>query len=302
VYRTGQRFGAAHVIDVLRGAETQKVHQFGHEQLSTYGVGKDLDSKQWRSVVRQLVAGGWLQVDVEGHGALRLTSESAALLKGERTVTLRAEAERVPKARREARASEGMASMDEEATTRFDALRAWRSGVAREQNVPAYVIFHDATLRQIALAEPANLDALARSAASAPPSSNVTDPPSSKRCPRRPDATKPEKRALFRLRPDQGCVAWYRLAVAAVVARRRGRTGLLVLAAIVLLVLRLLGGLAGVLAWPSWRWPEPWFMFWPEPMLPRSFWLLPIVFVLLGVDDHCRCPTCVGANTLQKRT
>ncbi|BCT91613.1 ATP-dependent DNA helicase RecQ [Lysobacter helvus] len=161
VYRTGQRFGAAHVIDVLRGAETQKIQQFGHERLSTYGVGKDLDAKQWRSVMRQLVAGGWLQVDVEGHGALRLTSESAALLKGERTLTLRAEAERLPKARREARASQGTAAMDDEATVRFDALRAWRASVAREQNVPAYVIFHDATLRQIALAEPTDLDALA---------------------------------------------------------------------------------------------------------------------------------------------
>jgi ATP-dependent DNA helicase RecQ len=161
VYRTGQRFGAAHVIDVLRGADTQKVHQFGHERLSTYGVGKDLDAKQWRSVFRQLVAGGWLQVDVEGHGALRLTSDSAALLKGERTLTLRAEAERMPRARRESRAPEGMASMDAEASLRFDALRAWRAAAAREQNVPAYVIFHDATLRQIALVEPSDLDALA---------------------------------------------------------------------------------------------------------------------------------------------
>jgi ATP-dependent DNA helicase RecQ len=150
------------VIDVLRGAETQKVHQFGHERLSTYGVGKDLDAKQWRSVMRQLVAGGWLQVDVEGHGALRLTSESAALLKGERTLTLRAESEKAPRGRRDSRASEtGATDMDADATLRFDALRAWRAAVAREQNVPAYVIFHDATLRQIAQAEPPDLDALA---------------------------------------------------------------------------------------------------------------------------------------------
>ena len=93
VYRTGQRFGAAHVIDVLRGADTQKVRQFGHDTLSTYGIGADLDARQWRSVFRQLVAGGWLQVDVEGHGALRLTPASAAVLKGECDMTLRAETE-----------------------------------------------------------------------------------------------------------------------------------------------------------------------------------------------------------------
>ncbi|HVQ34142.1 MAG TPA: DNA helicase RecQ [Lysobacter sp.] len=164
VYRTGQRFGAAHVIDVLRGAETQKVRQFGHDALSTYGIGADLDAKQWRSVFRQLVAGGWLQVDVEGHGAFRLTSSSAAVLKGECAITLRSETDRAPKSRRDKRDGTTTVVHDDlsiEAAARFEALRAWRAGVAREQNVPAYVIFHDATLRQIAMAEPADLDALA---------------------------------------------------------------------------------------------------------------------------------------------
>jgi ATP-dependent DNA helicase RecQ len=157
----GQRFGAAHVIDVLRGAQTQKVFQFGHENVSTYGIGTELDAKQWRSVFRQLVAGGWLAVDVEGHGALRLTSASAGLLKGETTLTLRAETEKAPK-RRESRNAEVVADLSDEAAQRFEALRSWRSAVAREQGVPAYVIFHDATLRQIALQEPGDLDALAR--------------------------------------------------------------------------------------------------------------------------------------------
>ncbi|MUV15707.1 DNA helicase RecQ [Noviluteimonas gilva] len=161
VYRTGQRFGAAHVIDVLRGAQTQKVFQFGHENVSTYGIGTELDAKQWRSVFRQLVAGGWLAVDVEGHGALRLTSASAGLLKGETSLTLRAETEKAPK-RRESRNADVVAELSDEAAQRFEALRAWRSAVAREQGVPAYVIFHDATLRQIALQEPGDLDALAR--------------------------------------------------------------------------------------------------------------------------------------------
>jgi ATP-dependent DNA helicase RecQ len=163
VYRTGQRFGAAHVIDVLRGADTQKVRQFGHDTVSTYGVGADLDAKQWRSVFRQLVAGGWLQVDVEGHGALRLTATSADVLKGQATLMLRAEPERAPRTRRDAGSranAEAASDLPIEAQARFEALRQWRSEMARTQNVPAYVIFHDATLRQIALAEPADLDTL----------------------------------------------------------------------------------------------------------------------------------------------
>jgi len=164
VYRTGQRFGAAHVIDVLRGADTQKVRQFGHDTLSTHGIGTELDAKQWRSVFRQLVAGGWLQVDVEGHGALRLTQASAGLLKGGQTLMLRAEETRAPRSRRVS-AGKGeqstVATLPADAAVRFEALRAWRASIARTQNVPAYVIFHDATLRQIALAEPGDLDALA---------------------------------------------------------------------------------------------------------------------------------------------
>src|SRR5690606_33250998 len=98
-YRTGQRFGAAHLIDVLRGADTAKVHQFGHTALSTYGIGQELDARQWRSVFRQLVAAGLLEADVEGYGALRLTEASRAVLRGERAVLLRSDPPR--KARRE---------------------------------------------------------------------------------------------------------------------------------------------------------------------------------------------------------
>ncbi|NUS39033.1 MAG: DNA helicase RecQ, partial [Lysobacter sp.] len=164
VYRTGQRFGAAHLIDVLRGADTAKVRQFGHERLSTHGIGADLDARQWRSVFRQLVAMGFLEVDVEGHGALRLTAASAAVLKGERSLALRADPPK-RKGRRERDAGDGAsaaADLPEEAVARFDALRAWRAEAARAQNVPAYVIFHDSTLRAIASAHPADLAALAR--------------------------------------------------------------------------------------------------------------------------------------------
>jgi len=163
VYRTGQRFGAAHVIDVLRGADTAKVRQFGHESLSTHGIGADLDVKRWRSVFRQLVAGGFLVVDVEGHGALRLGAAATPLLRGEHVLELRDE---VPvkrtRQRRNAGATTALAvELPASAEPRFEALRLWRATQAREQNVPAYVIFHDATLRSIALRQPRDLDALA---------------------------------------------------------------------------------------------------------------------------------------------
>ncbi len=165
VYRTGQRFGAAHMIDVLRGADTAKVRQFGHQSVSTYGIGGDLDARQWRGVFRQLVSAGVLEADLEGHGALRLTAEATPLLRGERSLQLRAE----PPARERRRKAGGKATpttapvidLSAEAAARFAVLREWRAGVAREQNVPAYVIFHDATLRNIALEQPRDLDALA---------------------------------------------------------------------------------------------------------------------------------------------
>jgi len=164
VYRTGQRFGAAHLIDVLRGADTVKVRQFGHEALSTYGIGSELDGKQWRSVFRQLVAAGLLQPDHEGHGALRLTADSSAVLKGARSLTLRSDPPKVTKRRVRGDQSAARAAIAEdlppEALERFEALRQWRAGVAREQGVPAYVIFHDSTLRQIAIVQPTDLDAL----------------------------------------------------------------------------------------------------------------------------------------------
>ena len=163
VYRTGQRFGAAHLTDVLRGADTARIRQFGHDRLSTHGIGDDLDAKQWRSVFRQLVAAGLLEVDIEGHGALRLTAASGAVLKGERTIALRRDRAQ-PKARRRgsgAAAPAPAADLPAEALARFESLRAWRAETARAQNVPAYVIFHDRTLREIALRQPGTLAELA---------------------------------------------------------------------------------------------------------------------------------------------
>ena len=164
-YRSGQRFGAAHLIDILRGADTAKVRQFGHQALSTYDIGGELDAKQWRGLFRQLVAGGLLEADIEGHGALCLTAEATPVLRGERALHLRAEPpsreRRRPRGSTGGHAATPVPDLPADASARFDALRDWRSGVARAQGVPAYVIFHDATLRAIALAQPVDLDALA---------------------------------------------------------------------------------------------------------------------------------------------
>jgi ATP-dependent DNA helicase RecQ len=164
VYRTGQRFGAGHVIDVLRGVATEKVKQWNHENLSTWAIGNDLDERQWRGVFRQLVAGGLLEADIEHHGALRLTALSGPVLRGEVEMRFRHEPEKPARGRRTRGGSTTAIAidLDPESQLRFDALREWRSNTAREQNVPAYVIFHDSTLRAIAQAAPDDLDELAR--------------------------------------------------------------------------------------------------------------------------------------------
>ena len=161
VYRTGQRFGAVHLIEVLRGSESERVHQFGHDKLSTYGIGKDLDAKAWRGVFRQLVATGLLEVDTEAFGGLRLTDSSRAVLTGKQIVVLRKE---LPgkKVRERDRGPRTGVSVQPQDLSLFGALRDLRALLAREQNVPAYVIFHDSTLRNIAEQRPDSLDELAR--------------------------------------------------------------------------------------------------------------------------------------------
>ncbi|MFC3551637.1 DNA helicase RecQ [Lysobacter cavernae] len=164
VYRTGQRFGAGHLIDVLRGVATDKVRQYGHDGLSTWAIGNDLDERQWRGVFRQLVAGGLLEADVERHGALRLTAISAPVLRGERELRFRNEQPRPPRGRktRTGTAAAPMIDLAPDDLARFNALREWRAATAREQNVPAYVIFHDSTLRAIAETAPDDLGELSR--------------------------------------------------------------------------------------------------------------------------------------------
>ncbi|RZA34710.1 MAG: DNA helicase RecQ [Lysobacteraceae bacterium] len=161
VYRTGQRFGAVHLIDVLRGSESERIQQFGHDKLSTYGIGKDLDAKSWRSVFRQLVATGLLEVDSEAFGGLRLTDSSRAVLVGKQEVVLRKESPS-KKARERDRGPRTGVPVQPHDLPLFGALRDLRATLAREQNVPAYVIFHDSTLRNIAEQRPDTLAALAQ--------------------------------------------------------------------------------------------------------------------------------------------
>ena len=153
-----QRFGAGHVIDILLGRETAKIAQHGHASLTVFGVGAELREPEWRGVVRQLLAQGLLAVESD-YGTLALTDASAAVLRGEHQVRLRREPERPPRAARARRTAPAAATAElpAEAAERFERLRAWRAATAKEQGVPAYVIFHDATLREVAARCPATL-------------------------------------------------------------------------------------------------------------------------------------------------
>lgn len=161
VYRTGQRFGAVHLIDVLRGGEGERIRQFGHDKLSTYGIGADLDAKTWRGVFRQLVAAGLLEVDAEGFGGLRLTDASRVVLTGGQTVVLRKELPSKKSRDRDSGPRTGLPVQAQDLHL-FQALRDLRARLAKEQNVPAYVIFHDSTLRNIAERRPDSMGELAQ--------------------------------------------------------------------------------------------------------------------------------------------
>src|SRR6202045_1953819 len=159
-YRTGQRFGAMHLIDVLVGRMTERVGQFGHDKLSVFGIGRELNEKQWRAALRQLVAMGHLKPDSEAFGALKLTETARGVLKGETEVMLREETpgSRIRASRIKSRrgdivpASPGAAKTGDPALV--GVLRAWRSEVARKHGVPAYVVLHDSTIDAIAAARP----------------------------------------------------------------------------------------------------------------------------------------------------
>jgi ATP-dependent DNA helicase RecQ len=154
---SGFGFAASHVIDVLRGKTTEKVERFGHATLSTFGIGQELAESEWRLLLRQLVAEHIVEVDYDTYNVLRLTDASRAVLRGERAIRLR-RTTAAPVRRRKGKSSGADATVD---SPLFERLRAWRAAIAREHGVPAYVVFHDGTLRAIAAARPSSLDALA---------------------------------------------------------------------------------------------------------------------------------------------
>ena len=161
----GQRYGAAHLIDVLRGKVTDKVEQRGHQSLSTFGIGADLGEAQWRAVLRQLIALGHLRTEGE-YNTLELTASARTVLRGEVQMLLRQPAETPKRASKSTRTGRGKdkappVPLDSEALARFDALKVWRAEIAREHNLPAYIVFHDATLAEMAQSQPDSLDALA---------------------------------------------------------------------------------------------------------------------------------------------
>ncbi|GAB6142328.1 DNA helicase RecQ [Methylosoma difficile] len=162
VYRTGQRFGVGYLIDVLRGKASERIASFGHDQQSTFGIGKDLDEQQWSSVFRQLVARRLVAVNFEQYGALQLTDICRPILRGEQTLMLRKDLQ-VDKKRGKTQAKNSLhAGLAGSQASLWDALREKRKAIAEAQDVPAYVIFHDATLMAMMEAKPMSLQAMGR--------------------------------------------------------------------------------------------------------------------------------------------
>jgi ATP-dependent DNA helicase RecQ len=161
VYRTGERFGAAHLVDVLLGADNERVRALGHQRLTVHGLGKELDRSQWRALFRQLVSLGVLVPDPEGHGGLQLGPDDLVrpLLRAERRLELRLPAPRAER-RKDKRGRAGATAEIAGDDPLVAALKAWRRDQARAQGVPPYVVFHDRTLLEIAACRPGSLDAL----------------------------------------------------------------------------------------------------------------------------------------------
>lgn len=157
IYRTGQKYGSQHVIDVLRGQTTERVRSLGHHRLPTFGVGGDWSEADWKSMLRQLVALGHVLVDIDGHGGLFLGPDVRPVLRGETKVAFRKDPSAKAKRSRDAQRPPLSAEDDR----LFQALRACRMDLARAQGVPPYVIFHDTTLLELTLRRPATLDAMA---------------------------------------------------------------------------------------------------------------------------------------------
>ncbi len=158
VHRTGQRFGVTYLVDVLLGKEDERIHRFGHDKLGVYGLGKDLSATDWRGLYRQLIARGLIEVDVEGHGSLRLAEPCRPVLRGEARLYLRKEAAPVRAGRKKSRTSAPPAGAGGEL---WEELRALRRRLATEHDVPPYVIFNDASLAELVEHRPQTLGELA---------------------------------------------------------------------------------------------------------------------------------------------
>jgi ATP-dependent DNA helicase RecQ len=164
VFRTGQRFGVNYLIDVLRGKLTPRIEQFKHNEVSTFGIGQELTEIQWRSVFRQLMARGLLAVDMDGYGSLKLTEDSRSVLRGEEKIHFRKDIVRAKKAPRRKKASTVYSSFSDHSEEKkiWEALRTKRTELAQEQGVPAYIIFHDATLMEMVEHHPTSLHDLSQ--------------------------------------------------------------------------------------------------------------------------------------------
>ena len=160
VLRTGQRFGAAHIVDVLRGTETEKVRAAAHEQIPTFGVGADRSKEAWRSILRQLVAAGFLRLDIEGYGGLSLTEKGGALLRGEETFAYR-EDKAPSKPAKRSRRGEPPPELDDADGALLATLKRLRLQLAKERGVPAYVVFSDRSLIDMAQRRPRDAAAFA---------------------------------------------------------------------------------------------------------------------------------------------
>ena len=161
VHRTGQRFGVNYLVDVLLGKVDERIQRFGHDKLSTFGIGQDLTQQEWRSIFRQLISRGLLAVDLEGHGALKLTDACRAVLRGEECLMLRRESKPEKKTKKAVARPRAAFSADVDSAL-WEALRARRLQLAKAQGVPPYVVFHDATLAQMVEQRPSTLSQFAQ--------------------------------------------------------------------------------------------------------------------------------------------
>jgi ATP-dependent DNA helicase RecQ len=154
IYRTGERYGQAHIVDVLLGVENERISQLGHDRISTFGIGTEHDNRTWRAILRQLIALRLVDVDLAGHGGLSISQRGRDFLRDKPTLMLRVPAEKGARRSKVARGSAGAPAVVEADKDLFQALRQKRMEIARAQNVPPYVIFHDKTLIELAAARP----------------------------------------------------------------------------------------------------------------------------------------------------